>query len=496
MGVRDARPVDGSRGTRSRNAAYIAFIEPYVRTLVLLGCVALFLQSAGTVQFVYTVRLSFVLLALATAIGLPLAWGGWVSLPKPIRWSAVAVVAVYVTAGLTSTGTTLALARAGPQREFMYLADLAVGLGSFGLLVAICRRPRHERQVLRALVLAGALAGLYGSYQWLAQKFGWPLSDVLSVGDSNGLTTGASQGTGLFGFERVRGTFLEPHFLGAFLASSLPLAAALWFAERDRRVRRWVVASIGAMSAALLFTASAPAWATLALCVLAGVVTTFVLYGRRLPAATAAALFVAALIATVVTLQYPGVLAGLTGRSGADLALTSSFRTDAWDASVDVWAQRPVLGYGPGQSAVQLTAQAAVADAAPGLVSPQGLWAAVLIDIGILGLGCWVLLIGGVLLYSVAGLLRDPRIVGVAIFVAAFAAIVSGLLAGDRFELRAWLLVALLVSVSTRTTHQRRSAAGPNGAGGRQPDTPLSLPTRRTDPPRRRPKPTEGSGTT
>ena len=454
MGTSVVKPTSVLRAFRSRIATYATIVEPHTRRLVLLACVAFFLQSAGTVEVVYTIRPSFALLALASVVGFPFVWIGWSTVPRWVLWSGMAVVFVYALAALGGSGTSLGIGRAGPERALVYLADLGVGLSTFGLVVGLWGPGRSKASLLQAVFLCGALAGAYASYQWVAQKHGWPLSDILSVEDSNAFTTGGPQGTGVFGYERVRGTFLEPHFLGAFLAVSLPLAVALWCDSDTRRRRWWVGAAASFMLFGLLFTASVPAWAILGVCGMLILVPFFVLNGASYAAGPAAAVLTMLLLAVPLTITYPGLLSNLTGRSAMDLDLTSTFRTETWRDSLEIWAQRPVLGYGPGQSAVQLTAKTA-GPHGPGLASPQGLWAAVLIDAGTLGLGCWAVLLGGLICYGIIGFGRDPTLFGGAIVAAALVAVSSGLMAGDRVELRTWVLLGLLTLIATPAADRR-----------------------------------------
>jgi hypothetical protein len=456
-----AVPVPALRALHPRIGGYAAFVEPYVRWMVLLACVAFFLQSAGTVEVVYTIRPSFALLAGATIIGAPLVWAGWSMVPKWILWPAVALALVYTLSTFGSAGSSLGGGRAGPQRELAYLADLGVGLASFGLIVALWDRGRFKRDLLHALVFAGALAGAYGSYQWVAQELNWPLRHVLSVIDSDGLTRGRSQGIGVFGLERARGTFLEPHFLGAFLAGSIPLTAALWPSARTPRYRWALIGAAVIMVAALMFTSSVPAWATLLVCSTSVLAVWFMRNRGRLAVAGATAVLVTLLVAVPVTITNPGLLSPVTGRTVQQLELTTAFRTTAWQNATTIWSRRPILGYGPGQSSVQLTREVTGSLKAPSLLSAQGVWAAALIDAGALGLACWVLLVGGIVCYGFLSFVRDPTYVRGAVMVAALVAVASGLIAGDRLELRTWVALGLLLAVSRPVDSRTRTSQVP-----------------------------------
>lgn len=447
MGASAARPAEsvGSRAA-ARSAAYAKFVKPFVRGLVLASAAATFLHSAGTVQLVYTVRPSFVLMGLAVLLGLPIAFSGWRSAPPWIRWSGTGLIAAYLICLLFEQDAISSLPRAGSHRDLVYLGDLVVGMGAFGLVYALWSDGRRSRELIAAIALSGAIAGAYAVYQWHAQIWNWPLNDVINVADSNALTSGGSQGDGVLGYERVRGTFLEPHLLGAFLAGVLPVTFALWPAANSTQ-RRLLCVVAASILIGLLFTTSAPAWGILLASALTVVSVVSIAGGRPALARALAAVLATLLIAAPVAITYPSVLTGITGRSGADLALTSSFRTETWATAIDIWAHRPAIGFGPGQSSVQLTLEAGGKNPV-GLLSAQGLWAAALIDSGILGFAFWMLMLGAILRLGVLSLARRPTLPQATITTAALIGVASALIAGDRLDLWVWILLGLLTAMS------------------------------------------------
>jgi O-antigen ligase len=201
------------------------------------------------------------------------------------------------------------------------------------------------------------------------------------------------------------------------------------------------------MLLALLFTSSVPAWAILLTSALVTLLAMSVATRWRLATRATVALLVIALAMAPLCIAYPGILSALTGRSTADLALTTDFRTQTWERVIEIWAERPAIGYGPGQSSVQLTIEAA-GDDAPGLLSAHGIWAAALIDAGALGAACWLLFLGGALGVGMRCLLRRPSLLRAAAAAAALAAVLSALIAGDRLDLRVWILLAAFTAVS------------------------------------------------
>jgi O-antigen ligase len=421
--------------------------ETAARALALSAAAVLFLDAAGTIRVVYTLRPSFLLFGLALALGLPAALRGWSSLSPWMRWAAAGLVAVNVLALLLGDQAVLpGNGRAGAHRDLLYLADLVLGLGVVGLLTGLFS-DGHAKPLVVALCGGGVLAAGYGLYQWVAQHYGLPFSDINNTLDSNGVTAGGEQGAGLLGWERIRGTFVEPHFLGAYLASIAPVVAALAVASR-RWLRCAAVVALPGVLLAIVLTSSAPAVAALGSGFVVAFAVVSVARGRVRVAALAGAMVAVVAIGVPVVFTAPQVLASATGRSAADLELTAQFRTTAWTASVDVWSRRPLLGHGPGQSSVQLARELAGADSSVPL-SAQGLWAATLMDSGAIGFAFWAMLLGGLFAAAAGRALREPSWAHVLVLFAATTAIISGQMSGDRLGLSTWALLGLLMAVST-----------------------------------------------
>ncbi len=425
-----------------------------VTGLLALALAALFLNAAGTVEAGFTLQVSYGLTALAAVVGAPWVVRGWLQLPLGIRVPAAVLAAIYVLSALLGQGETLGGASRSSHRTAVYVGDLGLGLGALGLVVGLTpTRQRLERFV--AAMAAGAVVGAaIGLYQWVALRYGWPLADLNSAPNSDGFSTGHRfQGGGLLGWERARGTFKEPLYFGVFLATGAPLLSVL--ALRFGGARRWAtVAGLALAVTALAVTSSSLAWGVLALCVVVAFCLTAIAAGRVVLAGMAGAAVVCALVVGVGTFVNPGALAGLVGRSSSDLSRTTANRTSAWTGALRSWQRRPYLGYGPGQSSVQLAYRPDGAAIAPGLIAPrvlgsaQGLWASALVDCGLLGLFGWALLLTaiGASVVRAAVARGEPIIVG--LLTAALVAVVAAQLAGDRLEIRVWLVLAVALAAS------------------------------------------------
>jgi O-antigen ligase len=443
--------------------------ERTARGLVYAAAGLLFLQAAATVHAVFTLQLSYLAMVAAVCVGAVFVVRGWRRLPAFLRSAGLALFAVYVVA--TVVGRPLALPgqpRTGGIRAIVYLGDLGLGLACVGLVAGCIVAPRHVRRLTWALVLGGLAAGAYAVYQWLAQHSGWPFSDINNTLDSNGISVGVNQGTGVLGWERARGTFLEPHFLGYYAASLLPLACATTVVGRGPA--RWIAAAAAAaLAVALVVTSSAP---DVAILLLAAAVTGVAMLAGRgavLPATVAACLATALLVVGPFVLAQPRAVAAVTNRSSSDVSETISFRTGTWSRVLDIWGQRPVLGYGAGQSSVRLAAGTDVpADERPSppgpLQSAQGIWAASLIDGGVIGFACWMLVLGGIVLLALDLVWRRPGAVTWGVAAALVAAVAGAQITGDRLDLLVWLLIGLTATLCCA----EREMAGKETAGDHQ----------------------------
>lgn len=427
-------------------------LAPGASTFLLSASVALlFLDAAGTIEFVYTLTVSHLLILAACVTGAPFILEGWKRVPAALRLLAGLLLLVYVFGAVTGDQAVLASAeRAGSYRDVVYVADLALGLAVIGLVVGRCQVERSLRPLVICLFAGAGAAASYGVYQALALEFGWPLTDVNNAVNSDLVSYGyKSQGTGVLGFERVRGTFTEPHFFGSYLSALAPTAVAVWSFLQGRRARGLLFAAVGALAASMVLTASLPAWGILA----AGSGVTLVVYGVARGLVTGAAVAGAALATTLMVFSLPFVspqsLAAASGRSADDIRLTTEFRTDGWSRVIDLWSTRPVLGYGPGQGSIRLARGLPNDQDQVVLGTTQGLWAAALIDAGILGFATWALFLGSALWLCVRALLLRQTPTLIALSTAAVVAVFGSQITGDRLELRVWVVLALAIAAAT-----------------------------------------------
>lgn len=421
---------------------------------IAIALAALFLNAAATIEAGFTLQISYLATGAAVLIGAPFVLRGWQRLPPAARLSAAGLVVAYVFTALIGEARTLPGSSRSSYRTPLYIADLTLGLATIGLVAGLADTRERLRRLLMILSAGAAVGAVVGIYQWGALRLGLPLSDVNSAPNSDGFSRGHRyQGAGLLGWERARGTFKEPLYFGIFLATAIPVAGAL-LAERKEGRRRWM-AALAVLAFGLLLTVSSLAWGVLAVCAVAGACAFAIASGRaRLARLTGTVLALAVMIGPVVFVD-PGLLSAATGRSAKDLRATSANRSGAWNRAIAVWEERPLVGAGPGQSSVRLAYRPDGTAVAPGLRAPlvlgsaQGLWAAALIDGGLLMLMAWTFLLGILLLgVTRAGLSRpDPLSIGA--LAAAGVAVIAAQFAGDRLDVRAWLVLGLAAASGT-----------------------------------------------
>ena len=438
-----------------------------VQISLLTSLAFLFLQSTATFDVSYTVRISFVFLVVACGLGWSLVLDGWRRLPTSVRITAGMLLAAYLLAWAFGDLLTVDSGRGGGTRAASYVLDLLVGLMAIGLVAGLWTRRDEYAKPLIALVVGAALASIYGIYQWFALRYGWPLSDVTDVVDSSGADQD-SQGLGILGWERVRGTFQEPHQLAAYLAAILPIPWLL-AARRDGRQRLALLAVTGALLAGLMLTSSFSVWVILGVAVATTGTVYFVARGYVTRAAVGGAMLVTLALGIVAIFTTPALPAAVTGRTEAEISISIDHRTTQWEATLDLVDQRPALGFGPGQSSVRFASEVPGAEAEGRVVlgTADGLWAASLIDVGVVGAACWVLFLGSFLIYVARGLLSRPDTLTYCLFLGAVVVILDTLVIGDRPPTQFWLMLGLAagyVRARAREPSGSPATAGPASA--------------------------------
>jgi O-antigen ligase len=223
--------------------------------------------------------------------------------------------------------------------------------------------------------------------------------------------------------------------------------------------------------AALVLTDSSLAWTSLLMgSALVGTLV-WVKAGRPLLAGAAGAGVALMVVLCTLVIADPGVLSAVTARSDSQLHVTLGVRTSAWTQVNEAWARHPVLGYGPGASSVELAhrveaQEVGSASFAPVVVlgSAQGIWAASLIDAGVLGLLAWLVMFGAAFYYIGSAAMRIRSKMLWAAMLAAVVAVLAGEVGGDRLDLHVWVLVAFALTASRWARREPKLSRPPGEA--------------------------------
>jgi O-antigen ligase/Flp pilus assembly protein TadD len=257
---------------------------------------------------------------VAAGLALLLLQGAPVARPR-LLWAWAGLLAALAVSSVLGVGGVTSWI--GYPGRSLGVVTWLVFAGAF-LLGASIADPRARERVVLATSAASILVSGYA----LLQEAG-----VDPVEWSEGLDV-----------SRTRSTVGNAAFLGAYLAMVVPLAGRLALAPASRRVR--VVHAAAAVLGlwALLTTETRGAW----LGTLAGGVLVVALEYRRLRAVLRRSLLAlgAALVAVLLLVTVSPFAA--RARSIADPgSLTGRGRLTQWERTLDLVADRPVLGWGP-----------------------------------------------------------------------------------------------------------------------------------------------------
>lgn len=251
--------------------------------------------------------------------------------PRTLEWLLMASVVLYAVQAAYSDGFSKALQNVA----FFYVP--------FALMLCLLRDVRWTRELLlRCAAVSVALAALFAGAGFVeyARK-SLLLNSKLVAADVYG------------NYFRVNSAFYDPNIYGRYLALVMLLLASAVLQARRRRDVLLCAAALAWLWAGLITSISQTSMVALlvGLAVLAGG-----RWGARRALAAAAAL---AVVAALGLLLAPSSLHfGLTGKGGSVDNATSG-RSNLVRGGVDLFADRPVLGFGAGSFAQEYRARQA-----------------------------------------------------------------------------------------------------------------------------------------
>jgi O-antigen ligase len=378
--------------------------------------------------------------------GSPTRLSFWTT-PRGVQWLLFIAVGLYVLQAIYSSDRT----KAAENIAFFYLP--------FALLFLILRDVRWTRELLlRCLGVAVALAVLFAGVGFVEY---YRKSLFL-----NPKVVAANQYDNYF---RVNSVFFDPSIYGRFLA--LVMIAVTTVVLSGRGAAGASAALLRARRRELLGGAAVLAW------LLAGLVTSFsqssiaaLLLGLAVLAAWCwslrATAYVSAgvlVLAGVVVLLAPASLhLGLKGSKGSASNATSG-RTTLVDGGLELFAQRPLEGYGSGSFETEYKRHSSAADATDenAVSASHTIPVTVAAEQGVVGLAVYVALLIAAFLVLFGDAGRSPPRIAIA---ACFVALVLHTWTYADFleDPFTWTLLAIGVALARE---QARSSSSAGGAG-------------------------------
>ncbi len=367
------------------------------------------------------------------------SWRGWLS-ARGLKWLLLAVVVLYVLQGAYSDDH----AKAAENVAFFYVP--------FGLLFALLCEVRFTRElVLACLGVAVVLAVVFAGVGFVEYY-----RKTLFL---NPKVVAANQFDNYF---RVNSVFFDPSIYGRFLALVIiaVMTAVLWSVRRrdvviGAAVTAWLLAGL-----VTSFSQSSIAALLLGLAVLAA-------YRWDVRATLYVAIALVA-IALVVLLAAPSSLHfGLKGSGGSTNNATSG-RTNLISGGLDLFAARPLQGYGSGSFESEYKSHRR-ASAESATSASHTIPITIAAEQGVLGLALYValLIVSFFVLFDGAG--RSPPRIAIA---ACFAALVLHTWTYADFleDPITWTLLGIGVALSRErfggAARGREPASAPGGAAG------------------------------
>jgi O-antigen ligase len=356
--------------------------------------------------------------------------------PRGLQWLLFAAIALYALQSIYSADP----AKAAANLAFFYIP--------FGLLFLLLREVRWTRELLlRCLGIAVALAVLFAGVGFVEYQ-----RKALFL---NPKVVAANEFDNYF---RVNSVFFDPNIYGRFLALVMIAVTAVVLWSRRRRdvllgaaVLAWLLAGLGTS-----FSQSSIAALLLGLAVLAA--WRWEVRGALYLSAGVLALGGALLLLAPASLHF-----GLKGSGGSTSNATSG-RTKLISGGLDLFARRPLQGYGPGSFEKEYKQHNSNANAANATSASHTIPVTVAAEQGILGLGVYVALLLSAFFVLYRGAGRSPPRIAIA---ACFAALVLHTWTYADFleDPMTWTLLGIGVALASPSRPRHATVASPARTG-------------------------------
>lgn len=260
---------------------------------------------------------------------------------------------------------------------------LTLYLGLFALAAKILRSTWVTTRVITAFLLVSLLVSTYGIHQ--------ELIGVEQLATWNDPNSPFAKDT------RVYSYLGNPNLLGGYLLSAIALSIAAVFIWRSWLQKALAVTMVGVNSACLYFTDSRGAWLAMAVMIIVLLLLLYFWWREYLPrfwrvwllplvfGGLGGFLLVAIISLEPLRLRFLSIFAGRADDS-------NNFRINVWEAVFKMIKDYPLTGIGPGHDAFNQVYPRYMNSRYPAL-SAYSIFLEHLVEMGYVGLGCFVWLI-------------------------------------------------------------------------------------------------------
>ena len=323
---------------------------------------------------------------------------------------------------------------------------LTLYLVMFVLAARILRSPRITTGIISAFLLVALLVSTYGVHQ-----------EIIGVEQ---LATWNDPDSPLANDTRVYSYLGNPNLLGGYLLSAIALSIAAVFIWRSWLQKALAVTMVGINSACLYFTDSRGAWLAMAAMIAVLLLLLYYWWQEALPrfwqiwllplvfGSLGGFLIVAIISVEPLRLRFFSIFAGREDDS-------NNFRINVWEAVFKMIRDYPLTGIGPGHDAFNQVYPRYMNSRYPAL-SAYSIFLEHLVEMGYLGLGCFLWLIVVTFNYGISQInrlrtLKDRR----GLWVLAATAAIAGMLVHGivdtvwyrpQISILWWLMLAIIAS--------------------------------------------------
>ncbi|MDJ0687608.1 MAG: IctB family putative bicarbonate transporter [Xenococcaceae cyanobacterium MO_188.B32] len=268
---------------------------------------------------------------------------------------------------------------------------LTLYLGIFALAARVLRSARITTGVITTFLLAALLVSTYGIHQ-----------ELIGVEQ---LATWNDPNSPLANDTRVYSYLGNPNLLGGYLLSAIALSVAAVFIWRSWLQKALAMTMVGVNSACLYFTDSRGAWLAMAAMTAFLLILLYYWWREYLPrfwrvwllplvfGSLGGLLIVAIISVEPLRLRFLSIFVGRADDS-------NNFRINVWEAVFKMIRDYPLTGIGPGHDAFNQIYPRYMNSRYPAL-SAYSIFLEHLVEMGYLGLGCFLWLIVVTLNYGI-----------------------------------------------------------------------------------------------